>query len=138
EPHRVLAREEVPPIIRDKLRILLSLEFGHRHSQGVVKPDPDDMACAFGGRNGQAHVARAVANALRDRRGGIDDRPVPVEDDQPVLHAAKSEGSGDSSFRRSPLTGCWNESFAACSSNLFFSRLFNAKSPYFSSPTIGW
>ena len=54
---------------------------------------------------------------------------------------SSSGGSGASSFSFSPVSGCTNASFHACRNMRFIPclarRLFNSKSPYLSSPTMG-
>src|SRR5204862_3825408 len=127
---------------RDEFRILVRLQLGNRHAQRIVQAEPDHVARPLGLGHRQAHVPRRLADALDDRRRRIDDRAVPVEDDQPVLHSAFTKsaiaaGNGASRRRRSPVSGWLNESLPACRRRRCLSALLSAKSPYLSSPTIG-
>ena len=48
----------------------------------ILQPEPDHVARGPPVRNRQPHVARRLLDAIGDHRGGIEQRPVPVEDDQ--------------------------------------------------------
>src|SRR6185503_12329286 len=145
ELHRVLALLEVLAVARDELGIAPGGQRGHRDAHRVVQAQPDDVRCALAVGHLEAELARRVANAFRDRRRRVDDRAVPVEDEEPVRHcrcawtkALISAGSGDSSFTLSPLTGCLKASRAACKRSRCLSWWLSGKSPYLSSPMMGW
>ena len=130
----------------DELRVALGRQLGHRDAQRIVQAEADDVARrARASGTGRPDVARRLRMQSAIVAGGVDDRAVPVEHQQPVAHgrlsmnACISAGSGDSSFMR--LAGQRmaegelrrvQQQRAACSSRL------SAKSPYLSSPTTGW
>ena len=120
QQHRVLAREEMAPVTLDEGRITLRRQVGNGEPQGVLKAKANDMPGALQVRNFELELARRVADAFSDRRGRIDDRAVPVEDDQPVAHRSTSDtkrfmssGNGDSSLTGSPVSGWRNPSLPA-------------------------
>src|SRR5688500_9868962 len=134
----------MPAVALDELRITLRRQARHRDAHGVVQAQPDHVARARAPWHFEAELAAGLADALGDGRGRVDDRAVPVEHEQPILHGSAfatndliSAGSGDSSRMVSPRTGCRKESFAAWSRSRCLSSRLSAKSPYLSSPTIG-
>src|SRR5262245_24944517 len=145
ELHRILAHLEVTAIARHELGVALRRQSRHGDAHGVLQPEADDVARALGVGHLEAELAARVLNAGGDRRRRVDDRAVPVEDQQAEFHgracstnALTSAGNGDSSVMGAPVTGCRNESRAAWSRSRCFKRRFSAKAPYFSSPTIGY
>src|SRR5205085_10024133 len=124
------------------------IELRHRVAQRVVQAQADDMARSLALGNREPHVARGVLDALHDAARRIDERAVPVEHHQGILHlnvlrtnAPMSSGSLDSNFRACFSRGCCSASLAACSSRRFTPALaiarLSSKSPYLSSPSTG-
>src|SRR5258705_12218290 len=107
------------------------------------------MARTLPVRHLEPHVARGVLDALHDRARRIDQRAVPVENDEAVFqrkvffaNASISAGSFDSKLSFSFCKGCsrgrleaWRKKrFTPC----FASARLRGKSPYLSSPRTGW
>jgi hypothetical protein len=121
----ILAGEELPPVALDELHRALGRQVGHRQPQRVVQAEADDVARARRRRHRQPQIARRLPDALDDRLRRVDQRAVPVKDDQVVAQAAPprnrriSAGSGAASRSRAPVTGCAKASRRACSCRRF-------------------
>src|SRR6185503_16893209 len=143
--HRVLAREEMLAVMGDEVGIALDRQVGHGKAQRVVHAEPDSVRGALARRDLDPRVPGGLADAVHDRARRVDDRAVPVEHQQPVAHARFrstnariSAGSGEASLIGSLVSGWRKASLPACSRRRCFSSRLSAKSPYLSSPTIGW
>ena len=120
--HRILARQEMAPITLHEGGIALRGQAGNGEPQSVMQAQADDMARAPRVGNFEVELARGVTDAFGDRRRRIDDRAIPVEDDEPVAQGRTSDtkrfmssGRGDSSFTGSPVSGWRKPSFPAWS-----------------------
>src|SRR5262249_40053053 len=126
-------------------------EAGQDMREGVVQSEPDDVARlpVIGDR--QAEVAACALQRSDDRGRRVHQGAVPVEYDEIeparfhcgrlAVKDSSDAGNGASSTRLSPVRGCAITVFAECRNMRFSpwraSVLLSAKSPYFSSPTIG-
>src|SRR5258706_7249806 len=111
--HRVLAGEKVFPVLRSEIWIALGAEARHGEAQRIVQAEADDVARALPVRYLETHIARRILDAADDRARPNDQRPLPVEDHEPVFHwkvffanAAISAGSFDSKLSFSFSIGC--------------------------------
>src|SRR5437763_11302844 len=130
----------------DEFGDMLGHQPRHGKTQRILQPQADDMARLLLRRHLQPEIAGGEADAFGDAARGIDDGPVPVEDQQPVLHscsanAAMSPGSLASRRKRSPVSGWTKARRLACRKSRLTPRLARArlssKSPYLSSPSTG-
>ena len=120
--NRTTPGDEVAPVALDEGGITLRGQVGNGEAHGVVQAKANDMPRPFQVRNFDIQLARRGTDAFSDRRGRIDDRAVPVEDDKPVAHGSAldtkrfmSGGKGDSSLTGSTVTGWRNASLPAWS-----------------------
>lgn len=89
--HLAHAAEELGSLILDQIvkpvalgepRIIGGIDARRGHGQRVAQAEPDHVAGGLVGRRGHAEIAARGLDALRDVRGRIHQRAVPVEDDQ--------------------------------------------------------
>src|SRR5437763_12838734 len=109
------------PVALAELAIPLARQLGRRVLQRLDEPEADHIARIGVARHGGAEIGARGLDAARDERGRIEERAVPVEDDELVAagaqgHAttfdnawsrrAHASGIGASSSMGSPLDGC--------------------------------
>src|SRR5690606_20914419 len=143
--------KEVVTITVDEARDLILLQTGGAPHQGLFQGKADHPAGVLHRGNGKFEVGAGRLDGTHNGRRGIHHSAVPVEDHCFVtLHfscsrvfriCTHSGGSGASSTRGSPVSGCGISSRAACRNirlNPSFAKCSRTASmPYFSSPTMG-
>src|SRR5438876_7767605 len=146
QPYRSVARQERPAIELYELGVALCRQAGDREPQRILQPEADDVARAAAVGHLEPELGACLLDAFDDGAGGIDQRAIPVEDDERIAHgcstkARMSSGSFASNSTCSPLIGCANSSSRACRNSrrtpCFASAWLSEKSPYLSSPRIG-
>src|SRR6266480_2223086 len=146
QPYRIFALQEMLAIELYELGVALRRQSGDREPQRILQPEADDMARAAAVRHLEAELGACLLDAFDDGAGGIDQRAIPVEDDERIAHgcstkARMSSGRFASSSTCSPLIGCANSSRRARSNSLRTPCVtiswLSDKSPYFTSPKIG-
>src|SRR6185295_6425757 len=141
-------RQEVLAVQRHKVRVAACRKLRHGPAQRVVQPQADDVARPLLVRHRQAHLAGRLPDAFGDGAGRVDDRAVPVEDDERIPHASLSSmklfiSPGTSALKASaaPERGCLKDRLAACRNSrltpCLASSWLSGKSPYLSSPSTG-
>src|SRR5581483_8222528 len=146
----------------DQAGIVEGSHFREQVFHRIAKAQADDIARALGRWNREIHVRAGALQSIDNVVGRVDDGAIPVEHQQIktlshqsvlspgnsltsrrslAMNCANSAGSGACTSTRRPSSGCRNASAAACRnmrlSPDFANVLFNAKSPYLSSPAIG-
>ena len=77
----------------DEFGDMLGHQPRHREAQRIVQPQADDMARLLLRRHFQPEISCREADAFGDGARRVDDRPVPIEDQQPVLHSSSAKAA---------------------------------------------
>ena len=152
----VLPREVVVAVALAELLVALARQVGRGVLQRLDQAHADHVAGVLVAGHRHAEVGTGGLDAARDQRGRVEQRAVPVEDDQVELAGSGHVGQcvrgrprilpAAATRARSPRRWRGARSAAAgragtCARNApppRASALLSAKSPYFASPTIGW
>ncbi len=87
----MLARQVVVPVAVGELGVALARHVGRRVAQRVDEAEADDVAGVAIARHDRAEIGTGGLDALRDQARRVEQRAVPVEDDQ--IEAAGRHGT---------------------------------------------